>query len=327
MIAANAAGPLLAEPHPLGFRLFGSFAAPLFIGLAGLMASGDAVGRQGRWRLPLERMAFLLFWAAVLDVVGSLSWPFVSFDVLYVLAFAMPVAAWAARVNRTVLLVLGLGIMAAGSAVRAWAGYSPNIRDLPLFEANSWQMGQIATTIARQLAFEGWFPLLPWMGFVLVGASLRNRGAPGIVDAGRLKPGPWLLLAGLVLWFLFPGEAHVRQGYSEIFYPPFLGYCIASTGVFLIVLDLFRRLSRFAWLEAALRPLSIAGRCALLLYLLHLGIIGALHGAGLPRIEMRPFIGLYLSLGAAMLGVAWLVEGLKRRWPDQPRLVRMLLGG
>lgn len=31
MIAANMAGKLFAEPHPFGFRLYGSFAAPVFV--------------------------------------------------------------------------------------------------------------------------------------------------------------------------------------------------------------------------------------------------------------------------------------------------------
>ena len=35
MVAANAAAVILRGPHPFGFRLFGSFAAPIFVTLAG----------------------------------------------------------------------------------------------------------------------------------------------------------------------------------------------------------------------------------------------------------------------------------------------------
>ena len=39
MFAANLAGPCLRPPHPMWLRVYGSFAAPAFVFLAGLMTT------------------------------------------------------------------------------------------------------------------------------------------------------------------------------------------------------------------------------------------------------------------------------------------------
>ena len=53
MIAANLSAKALAEPHPLWFRCFGSFAAPLFVLLAGMMIQkGHAEKNRGLSLLP-----------------------------------------------------------------------------------------------------------------------------------------------------------------------------------------------------------------------------------------------------------------------------------
>ena len=46
MVAANMAGSMLIEPHPLAFRFYGSFAAPMFILITGMMTVSTSRGKK-----------------------------------------------------------------------------------------------------------------------------------------------------------------------------------------------------------------------------------------------------------------------------------------
>jgi uncharacterized membrane protein len=45
MVGANMAASVAAHPHPCGLRLYGSFAAPLFILLSGMMVALTSEGQ------------------------------------------------------------------------------------------------------------------------------------------------------------------------------------------------------------------------------------------------------------------------------------------
>src|SRR5688572_19522203 len=89
MFAANLAGPCLEATHPLWLRIYGSFAAPAFVFLAGLMTT---IGRRPAPLLRLLwRAVVLLALGAAIDVLCWGAAPFATFDVLYLLALALPV--------------------------------------------------------------------------------------------------------------------------------------------------------------------------------------------------------------------------------------------
>lgn len=67
MIAANTAGILLRPPHPLALRLYGTFAAPLFIAISGAMVFKSAQDKPDR--------TFLYFLKRGLWVCFSFSLP------------------------------------------------------------------------------------------------------------------------------------------------------------------------------------------------------------------------------------------------------------
>jgi hypothetical protein len=153
---------------------------------------------------------------------------------------------------------------------------------------------------------------------------LRWERERGKIFGGRfLGIGLVLLCGGAVLWGLHPGKLLVREGYSELFYPPTLGYMAVAVGIFLV---LAHGVDRNPSLPV-LKLFEIFGRCALFLYILHLVLI---EFAIVPFWHERPlpeFIFIYAFLVLLLLGAAVGVRALTARWRDPPFLVRFFLGG
>src|SRR4051812_15270738 len=83
MVAANLASDVLIEPHPFLLRVYGTFAAPLFIMLAGMMVAQTQ--EKGRRSFPsyVLRGGLIVLVASLMDLVIWQDCPLVSFDVLY----------------------------------------------------------------------------------------------------------------------------------------------------------------------------------------------------------------------------------------------------
>src|SRR3954467_8108237 len=89
MIAANMAAHNLAEPHPFIFRLYGSFAAPTFILLAGMMVSYTAILKKHYFKYYLIRGLGILLVASLIDYFLWDTIPFSTFDVLYIIGLSL----------------------------------------------------------------------------------------------------------------------------------------------------------------------------------------------------------------------------------------------
>lgn len=91
MIGANMAPSVVAQPYPFGLRLYGSFAAPLFILLSVMMVSLTAKAKGHPFRYFLLRWAIIMMGGVFVDVV---IWngvcPFVDVDVLYLIGLSVP---------------------------------------------------------------------------------------------------------------------------------------------------------------------------------------------------------------------------------------------
>jgi uncharacterized membrane protein len=206
MVAANTAGEIVPEPHPFGIRLYGSFAAPLFIALSGMMVARAArdgrpspEGRRHDGRYFLIRGALLLLTAILVDALVASSMPLVAFDVLYVIGFSLPLAYLLARRGPGVQAVIPASVFAASPLLQGWWGYRAEIDQPPLGAPIADVLPLLPLTWKRFL-IDGWFPVFPWLGFSLFGVFLEARGR----RAARPKWDGWwlgivLLLVGAVL--------------------------------------------------------------------------------------------------------------------------------
>src|SRR5262249_37801344 len=80
MVAANLAASALEGPHPLWFRLYGSFAAPLFVLLSGMMVAYTSRRQAHGLRYFASRGAVVVGIAALLEIAIWKFYPFMSVD-------------------------------------------------------------------------------------------------------------------------------------------------------------------------------------------------------------------------------------------------------
>jgi fucose 4-O-acetylase-like acetyltransferase len=74
-------------------------------------------------------------------------------------------------------------------------------------------------------------------------------------------------------------------------------------------------------------PLRAIGECSLAIYRIHYAIIQKLISPLTIRLPLLPYNGMYFTLLASMILVAYLLRHLRRTWQNQPFLVRFLIGG
>jgi uncharacterized membrane protein len=289
MLAANLAGPCLAQPHPLWLRVFGSFAAPAFVFLAGMMTS---LGRGATLGRLLARSALLLVLAVAIDALCWGITPFETFDVLYLLAVALPLSGLCQRLSLGLHALLALAILAVAPWLRARLGYGPSLPDSVAYPWPIW----------RRLLVDGWFPIFPWLGVALAG------GLAGRLDVLKERMRPWLTLlgAGCVAlgaagWVLAPPQLVTRGGYSELFYPPSAQYLAIALGTVLLALSVLERLAR----RYALGWLVVLGRASLLLYVAHVALIALVLDEVFRDRALPAFLTLYAGLAGALWLLAW----------------------
>ncbi len=172
MIGANLAS-LLPSPHALWFRYYCSFAAPLFVTLAGMMVTYSALKGRENTSYFLKRGAFLILCGAFVDSVIFGNLPFVSMDVLYVIGLGLPfaffAAGWSMRAN--ILSVLVIAFLAL--ALQKIFGYAPEPLTLILGEGVKISLA-LLFRILDMWFIDGWFPIFPWLGYLIFGVILAK---------------------------------------------------------------------------------------------------------------------------------------------------------
>lgn len=290
MFAANLAGPCLLPPHPMWLRIYGSFAAPAFVFLAGLMTTS----RHGAAPLPrlLRRAALLLALAATIDVVCWGIDPFETCDVLYLLGLALPIAGLCGRLHGVLHALLAASLLALTPLVQRAAGYGPLLPEHLAYPWPAW----------RRFLVDGWFPVFPWLGFAVLGSAAGRLDLLALPARRWLVPaGTALVAAGSVAWLLAPPTLVTRAGYSELFYPPTPHYLAVALGAVILSLALFERLAgRFP-----LRGLVVLGGASLPLYVAHVALIALLLDELFERQRLPTFLALYAAMTTVMMALAW----------------------
>jgi uncharacterized membrane protein len=305
MFAANLAGPCLRPPHPLWLRVYGSFAAPTFVLLAGMMTSLSS--KPTPLNRLLRRSALLLLLAAGIDLLCWGIDPFETFDVLYLLGLALPIAGLCSRLSLRAHLLIATAIVLVTPWLHRAVGYGPLLPEHLAYPWPAW----------RRLLVDGWFPVFPWLGLALWGGVVGRLGP--LSDARR----PWLVPLGSALmafgaaaWWVAPPALVTRDGYSELFYPPSPQYLAVAFGAVLLMLALFDKLER----RFSLSWLVVLGRSSLLLYVAHVALIAFVLDEWFQGQTLPAFLALYAIMALTLWAVAWLtqrygrpVKGLRER--------------
>jgi uncharacterized membrane protein len=348
MIAANMAPYNFAEPHGFAFRVYGSIAAPMFIFLAGMMVSYTATIKAHKLLYYLKRAGATLLVAALID---SLIWdilPFVTYDVLYMIALGMPVIFFFHKLPRVAQVIIILLIFAITPLLHYYLGYAEAPSEVVLSEGNAFAAAS-EIPVWRQFLYEGWFPLFPWIGVSLLGAfvgSFKFKTAPEVFNKNLLIAGASLFTAGLISWLIFMPEVSTnegfdgspkspqfykflitREGYSELFYPPTFFYLFTFLGGILMLIPLMYKLQNSGWLNW----LTVYGRSSLLVYILHTLFIATIFAneesffGNIGLHSFATFMGLYLIHALVLWLICFGVQKFKKG-KQFPFLVNFILG-
>lgn len=292
MVAANMVPKLLKGTPPYILRLYGSFAAPTFIFLSGMMVSYKMVKSKNSCLYFCKRTAILLVTAALIDIFVTGIYPFMTFDVLYLIGISMILTFLFKKLNIGFQLMLVTAVFVLTPLLQNAMGYGRVPVDIPI-HTNLKDVSVSLSTIIKQWLIDGWFPLFPWVGFAFIGsiaADIRliyKNFSNKIFQITAFI----LLAAGGILWSIDPGEMYVRNGYCELFYPPTPGFILISTGIILSLLcliDLSNYLKIF-------KPFSILGKWSLQIYVIHMLIISLLGNITGPQ-SINIFLLIYAGI-------------------------------
>jgi uncharacterized protein len=311
MVGANMVPYMLDEPYPFWLRLYASLAAPAFILLAGFMVGRFDVRRPAPLSRHLKRALGLLLVAALVDVLLWGEDPFSTFDVLYLIALVLPASHLVLRRSRATPLLVVAVIFLATPLLRLTVGYESEVSD-PIWAR------------LQALFVDGWFPVFPWLGIGILGASLgafRQEHGLEVFARKVAMLGALLSASGVIIWWLTAPELQTAGEFAELFYPPTLGVLFAMLGPVLGLLVLLSRpIKSSIW-----RVFAVYGRVALAMYVVHLAIIAFVIKPWFEHESLMTFVAAYL-LHAMLL---WWIAVAIRRLRPAPRAFwgRLLLGG
>jgi uncharacterized membrane protein len=329
MVAANLSASLLRlEDKVFLFRLYGTFAAPLFVILAGMMvvvtrAKHDNVGHY------VSRGLLIIACGGLLDVLIWRIYPLLTYDILYLTGVSIPVVYLVSRYCTLSIRVILIGLLIATTPLlQTLFSYRPELIsvDLTALAFDDYPTLLFSKATLQRLLLDGWFPLMPWLSFALIGSVLGSLYLQGFSFASKRFLGVSIVLLsiGVTLWLAQNPHLVMREGYSELFYPPTTGYFFSATGLILLgfyVIEITQR-------SAIYRLFLKLGHASLFMYLFHqmllvfiLKPIGILSNQGLST-----FILTYFVVIAIMIAVGYCLAGIKQKYKHLPFLVRFIIG-
>ncbi len=334
MVPANLA-PYFAEPHPMWFRILGSFAAPVFI----MLSAGMVILTAERHSLAyfLKRGGLIILTGALIDIMLWRIFPFTSFDVLYPIGLALPLMYILRNVKSHELLYITIIFVLATYILQLYFGYHAETLEVYFDDMFLPSLGRLL----QSWFIDGWFPVFPWLGYAVLGALFfRTLFAGDLVAKYHVMGiGLALTLTGFILLFI-PVDASVlrniangsildvRGGYSEIFYPPTFAYIFTSTGIVILFATILRKVHH-------LGPLSILaffGKHSMMVYILH-QVLGAqvlspwIEAKGLEAIDSGVLFTIAnLAVLVVIALICYGIDKIKLRYPPQNTYARILFG-
>lgn len=322
MIAANMAAHSLQEPHSFLFRLYGSIAAPLFVFLAGMMVSVTSKTKAHPIQYYLKRSAAVLLIASLIDIFLWNIIPFTTFDVLYIIAFAMPLIYYFNKLKTALRICIIFVLFIVAPILQNVFGYNEYPLEVNVFgNTNSSELS--LAVVLKQFFIDGWFPLFPWLGVSFLGAAIGSyKIKTPIYEYNKrlLLMGFGLLLIGSISWIYFSPKLFIREGYSELFYPPTLYYLASILGfIFILNVVIYQfKANKF------INLLGVYGQSSLFIYILHTVLIVFVFNK-FDSYSPLFFTALYLLHAFALWAICYFIKLIKKD-KKLPFLVSLILG-
>lgn len=329
MVAANLSSTLLQDADKvLLFRLYGTFAAPLFILLAGMMVVMTQ-SRHGGFRHYLHRGVLIIGCACLLDVAVWRIYPFLSYDVLYLIGLSIPVTYLLTRYCQiSTRLVIAALLLVLTPLMQNLFAYREELVSIEL-SALSFRVYLdllFSAATLQRLLLDGWFPIMPWLSCAVIGSILGTLYNQAYEFASKpfLLIGLTILSLGVSLWVLQNPQFAIREGYSELFYPPTTGYFLTATGLLMVSFYCVETTKQHPLYSVFLK----LGHASLFMYLFHQILLASVL-MPIAFFNHQPMIGfllLYASVIALMVMIGHALHQFKQRYKNLPFIIRFIVG-
>jgi len=311
-----AAGPAPAFDGVLQFltRFTGVPVAPGFVFMAGFMVALTSMARELRGVSHADVTRRLLIRGLVLIVVDALIMGlpralmgFYSFMVLTSIGVAIIATALLRDVSSRILVPIALGILLLHPLL--------DVSWLPL------PLRAILYEPVRTGAFRSMYPVIPWIGILLLGFVVGRDAVT------RERPAKfWAMLAALSFVFFLAvrlyggyGNAYAYSSVASVQfwefakYPPDLPFLAWSFGCIFLTLIVLAAITRNGT-PAALRAFTIFGRVPFFFYIVHFYALGIAAAILRTKLSLPATYGIWLLLLIVMIGpCAWYYRKKRER--------------
>lgn len=295
-------------------------AAATFVVLAGIgLGLASLKGLNQTISVTIKRVLFLL-------VIGLLNMTIFDADILHYYAFYFLLGVLLLGFNTRTLIWAVIGLNALFVIMIFALDYDAGWNWDDFTYAGFWT----PIGFVRNLFFNGWHPVIPWLGFLLFGAILSRISLAESVTQIRLVVGgaaAFGLAEGLSA-FLMPQLAAIDPELASLFttepVPPMPLYMLAAGGAACIVIGVCLMIADRLAAMGVLRVFVPAGRQTLTLYIAHvligMGTLEALGMLGGQSVAQAVWASLLFCIAATIYALIWarwfkrgLIEALMRK--------------
>ncbi len=300
MGAEGGSGPLALLTGALEGR-----AAATFVVLAGIgLGLASAKGMDQTISVTIKRAVFLL-------VIGLLNMTIFDADILHYYAFYFLFGVLLLPLNNRALFAVLIGLNVAFTIMILTLNYDAGWNWDDYTYAGFWT----PTGFIRNLFFNGWHPVIPWLGFLLFGIILSR------VSLSERAMVAKLIIGGAIAFALAEGLSAALTGpFAAIDpelaalvttdpIPPMPLYMLAGIGAASMAIGLCLLVSDQLAAIGLLRLLVPAGRQTLTLYIAHilvgLGTLEALGMLGGQTVAQAVVASLLFCMAATIYAFLW----------------------
>lgn len=287
-------------------RLLSSLAAPIFLFLVGYNFSPSISLKK-----QMKRVIVILIYACLIDMFIWGIYPFYSFDVLYTIGLSLVFLQLISRGTIAFKIALLLILLVIMLLIWKFNFYELSLDEPYLGESYN------AFNVLFNLVINGWFPLLPWLIFPLLGYLAKD------INFNHKIVGVSGGITFLIMLYLFQNTVFGTRPFAvEIFYPAGLVYLLISISWLAILWS-----TKGFFDNSVFKFLNPLGKGSFFLYGLHL-LCYHLFADQLIKLGLHKW-QLFLLFILVFYFISLMLESLKTKWPSYAnyQILKVIFGG
>jgi uncharacterized protein len=230
-----------------------SLAAPIFLFLVGY---NFKFSNRSKFFL---RVFVTLTLAIIIDIFVWKIIPFYSFDVLYLISFSLLILYFFKKFRLLYLVAIMTLVVLISVTYNLSGFYVLSFSEPNVFEFQKFQV----FVLFKNLFFDGWFPIFPWIIFPIIGFSFKKTSFT-LINSKILMTSIFVFIFTTIV--IFYSKNYIREFSVEIFYPATFLYLILA----LSSIILFWNLVNFLGKKNKITILENLGKASLFFYCFHL---------------------------------------------------------